>query len=125
MNTWQSPTAGEPSLGEWHTHIEEILNTNPASTSDMIVTVSSTSSPVGTKMIAGYFTMTMGAGSGGLVGYIKDMSGNIWNSNSPASTGPNRAMWFEVPLDANKQFKWCVSGAAVDSMIINMRKYSL
>jgi parallel beta-helix repeat protein len=121
-NSWQSPVTLEPSWGSKHTHVETLVNAvNPTGTGDTTVTCSNV--PTGTRGIAGYFEI-LSASTAYRMGYIKDSDGNIWSiAYNPTTASPRGRAWFEVPLNASKQFLYSVSNADVSEFSIYMREY--
>jgi hypothetical protein len=126
-NSWQSPVPAEPSLG---THHEESYanrtasllvdtSTTPAATWSAAVTM--TSVPVGTK--AGYCMMYRSAAANPDAFVVAMASGMTLDTAAGfqykypglhleiGGYGDNM-IW--IPIDANKQFKWCtVAGNAL------------
>lgn len=119
-NSWQQPVAGEPSWGTFHTHFEELVNTDPSSTGDQTVTC--TNAPTGTNGIVVRITISSATTAGRYVD-VKDSSGNIWYRCANPSTAIGGRGETLVPLNASKQFLWSVPNVDVSSVILVMLGY--
>jgi hypothetical protein len=109
-NSWQSPVAGEPSLGTPHVH-SVLLNNNSSYAGAATETLTASGVPTGTKAIAitGYLN------SAGTQAFsFTDVAGTIFIL-SVCNAGTNGNFYGVVPLDSNKQFKF-VHAAAVTGM---------
>lgn len=124
-NSWQSPVAGEPSLGTPHPNSDAtkqatlLVNSSTNTAGEWSAAVTMSNVPVGTKAAWCFASITKAAAQPTLAveaatGYtLSDITttANIYKywSLTPETTGGIAFGMIKIHLDANRQFKVCAN----------------
>jgi hypothetical protein len=119
-NSFQSPVAGEPSLGTPHPHVERLVNGPGAGTGTYTYTVTA---PAGATQV--YLWAEFSSGTAGTYIFVQSTAGvEGFRVFAPVANQYIAGAGI-VRLDASKQFNVVVGGAALGAFYLETTLYWL